>query len=82
MKIVIQNEEQLKADISYYGTMFPKSYTSYDDVMKSLEKGALGGVTEFGISAAGEWPDKCFTFELIMETRLVTEYNYLGITKC
>lgn len=81
MKIL--NEQQLKEDIEIYKSMFPDTYTTFENLMDYLKtdynNGYPGGLIGFEVSS--EWEDKCYGFEYQGNQPDIT-YEYVGIVKC
>lgn len=81
MKIL--NEQQLKEDIEIYKSMFPDTYTTFENLMDYLKTdyndGNSGGLIGFEVSS--EWEDKCYGFEYQGNQPDIT-YEYVGIVKC
>lgn len=83
MAIFIDNIHDLLEDIKEYKTMFPNTYTSYDEIRRRLEKEEFGppGLT-LGIEVSSEWPDKCYGFEIDKQGPQNVIFLYVGIWKC
>ena len=82
MVIIINNVHDLMDRIEEYRRMFPKTYTTFEEIKNCLEKnaeGPCGGV--FGIEVSSEWEDRCYGFEVDRVTPKCTYFQFLGMWK-
>ncbi len=69
--------------VAEYKEKFPNSYTSMDEIEKTLRERQYDPVGQvFGISVSAEWLDRCFGFEVDKVTPDSVYFQYLGIWKC
>lgn len=86
--VYIENSFQLWEDYTYYKNKYPNSYTTKDDLIKSIfattqEDEELVGVGwSFGISVSDEYENRCYEFEIVdfNEDRVLVKY--VGLAKC
>lgn len=79
------NVVQLCKDIAYYANMFPDvNPVTYDDIEKGIERdyGRTFKGQVFGYSVSPAWEDKCFIFEVKVNTKDSYIAEYMGVGKC
>lgn len=80
--VYIENSFQLWEDYTYYKNEYPNSYTTKDDLIKSIfattqEDEELVGVGwSFGLSISDERENRCYEFEIVElnEDRVLVKY--------
>lgn len=87
--VYIENSFQLWEDYTYYKNKFPNSYTTKDDLIKSIfastqDEELVGVGWSFGISVSDELENRCYEFEIVGfnedEDRVLVKY--VSLAKC
>ena len=82
--VYIENSFQLWEDYTYYKNRFPNSYTTKDDLIKSIfastqELYEEWGGGSFGLSVSDECEKRCYEFEIVELNKDRVLVKYIGI---